>query len=65
MNEEEYIQLNHLLTKYRVVLLKAFLADDPERTSITKQIRSVDNLRANMILNLEVDNEPVRNRETN
>lgn len=53
MDEDEYIELNHLLTKYRVVLLKEFLKDDIEsRDSITRQIRSVDNLRANMIINL-------------
>lgn len=58
MDEKEYIELNHLLTKYRVVLFKEFLNDniiDSTRNSITKQIRSVDCLRNNMILKVEVD----------
>lgn len=53
MNEEEYIELNHLLTKYRVFLFKEYQEKNPDRTSITKQIRSVDVLRANMFLKLE------------
>lgn len=53
MNEEDYIKLNDLLTKYRVVLLKEFLENNIDsRDKISKQIRSVDNLRANMFLDL-------------
>ncbi len=58
MDEKEYIELNHLLTKYRVVLFKEFLSSsilDSKRDSISRQIRSVDCLRSNMILKVEVN----------
>lgn len=58
MDEKEYIELNNLLTKYRVVLFKEFLSSsilDSKRDSISRQIRSVDCLRSNMILKVEVN----------
>ena len=58
MDEKEYIELNNLLTKYRVVLFKEFLSSsilDSKRDSISRQIRSVDCLRNNMILKVEVE----------
>lgn len=51
MEEEEYIQLQHLLTKYRVFCLKMYgnmNVMSNIRESYRGQIRSIDNLRAKM-----------------
>lgn len=51
MEEEEYIQLQHLLTKYRVFCLKMYgnMNVIPNvRESFRGQIKSIDNLRAKM-----------------
>lgn len=53
MEEEEYIQLQHLLTKYRVFCLKMYgnmNVMSNIRESYRGQIRSIDNLRAKMSL---------------
>lgn len=53
MGEDEYIQLNNLLTKYRVKCLKEYSMDNIDtkyRQKMISQIRSIDNLRKNMIL---------------
>lgn len=51
MEEEEYIQLQYLLTKYRVFCLKMYgnmNVMSNIRESYRGQIRSIDNLRAKM-----------------
>ena len=53
MEEEEYIQLQHLLVKYRVSCFKMYgnmnlLSRD--RESYRGQIKSIDNLRNKMTL---------------
>lgn len=53
MGEAEYIQLNNLLTKYRVKCLKEYSMDNRNtkyRQKMLSQVRSIDNLRKNMIL---------------
>lgn len=53
MGEREYIQLNDLLTKYRIKCLKEYAIDNKNtkyRQKMLSQIRSIDNLRKNMIL---------------
>lgn len=49
MGEEEYIKLNDLLTKYRQKMLS--------------QIRSIDNLRKNMILICDEEVEEICSNE--
>lgn len=51
MEEEEYIQLQHLLTKYRVYCMKMYGNMDIKsniRESYRGQIGSIDNLRKKM-----------------
>ena len=51
MEEEEYIQLQHLLVKYRVFCLKMYGNTNlitRDRESFRGQIKSIDNLRAKM-----------------
>lgn len=53
MGENEYIQLNNLLTQYRVKCLKEYSMNNRDtkyRQKILSQVRSIDNLRKNMIL---------------
>ncbi len=53
MEEEEYIQLQHLLTKYRVYCMKMYGNMDIKgniRESYRGQIGSIDNLRKKMCL---------------
>lgn len=50
MNEQEYIELQDLLTKLRVFLLKEISSPDlrtNRRDMDIKMIRSIDNLRKN------------------
>ena len=56
MGEEEYIKLNDLLTKYRVKCFKEYSLDSKDtkyRQKMLSQIRSIDNLRKNMILSID------------
>jgi hypothetical protein len=60
MEEEEYIQLQHLLTKYRVFCMKMYgdiKLKSGIRESYRGQIGSIDNLRKKMpiILKREKD----------
>lgn len=55
MEEEEYIQLQTLLAKFRVVAMKEMGASDTPtkiREKDLKIIRNIDYLRNNTILNL-------------
>lgn len=60
MEEEEYIQLQNLLTKYRVACLKMY--GNPHvstkiRESYRGQISSIDNLRKKMMLVIKGEDE--------
>jgi len=53
MDEEQYVLLNDLLTKYRVTCFKEYSKDCKDtkyRQKMISQIRSIDHLRKNMIL---------------
>lgn len=60
MEEEEYIQLQHLLTKYRVYCLKMYgnmSVNTRIRESYRGQISSIDNLRKKMMVVIKPEAE--------
>lgn len=67
MNEEEYVEFNNLLTKYRVIVLKeiAKMQDASANNSrnLVKQLRSTDYLRNNMIHRFKNDTDEIKPNE--
>ena len=56
MEEEDYIELNNLLVKYKVLCLKTysnFKTDSKTREKSIKQVRYIDFIRKDMPLKLE------------
>ena len=66
MEEEDYIKFNDLLTKYRVKCLKEYSRnpkDTKYRQKMISQIKSIDNLRKNMILICDEEVEEICSNE--
>lgn len=62
MEEKEYIQLNDLLTKYRVTILKELGGNNVSSTrgnDMVRQLRCIDKLRNGMILIFNKEDENI------